>query len=98
MALSSSQRRYLRGLCHHLQPIIQLGANGASEAVTKELDKALDHHELIKVKLSGGDREERRQQVDTLLEATGAELVQSIGHTASVFRRNPDAPRLALPR
>ena len=97
-ALSNTQRRYLRGLCHHLHPVIMLGAKGITEAVIEELRKALAHHELVKIKLSGGDRDERRQQIQALTEATGAELVQEIGHTASVFLRNEDEPKLALPR
>lgn len=96
--LSASQRRYLRGLCHSLRPVILLGAKGVSDAVIKELELALDQHELVKIKLSGGDRDQRQQQIDALTEATGAQMVQQIGHTASVFRRNEDEPKLALPR
>ena len=97
-ALSAGQRRYLRGLCHALHPVILLGAKGVTDTLTRELGIALDHHELVKIKLSGGDKTERQQQLDALLEATGAQVVQQIGHTASVFRRNPDEPKLALPR
>ena len=60
MALSPSQRRYLRSLAHDLSPVILLGAKGATDAVVKELDLALTHHELVKVKLSGGDKEVRQ--------------------------------------
>ncbi|MBB6183447.1 YhbY family RNA-binding protein [Oleiagrimonas soli] len=97
-ALSASQRRYLRGLCHNLHPVILLGAKGVTEAVIKELKLALDRHELVKIKLSGGDKDERRAQIAELTEATGAEVVQEIGHTASMFLRNEDEPKLALPR
>jgi RNA-binding protein len=98
MAISPSQRRYLRSLAHDLHPVILLGAKGATEAVVKELDLALSHHELVKVKLSGGDKDERDAQIDTLLKGTGAESVQQIGHIVVLFRRNEDDPRLALPR
>ena len=98
MAISPSQRRYLRSLAHDLHAVILLGAKGATEAVVKELDLALSHHELVKVKLSGGDKDERQAQVDTLIDGTGAESVQQIGHTLVLFRRNEDDPRLALPR
>jgi len=96
--LTQTQRRYLRGMCHDLKPVVMLGNKGVTEAVKTELGSTLDHHELVKVKLSGGDRDERQQQIDALLEATGAELVQQIGHVVSLFRRNVDKPRLALPR
>jgi len=98
MALSPSQRRYLRSLAHDLNPVILLGAKGATEAVLKELDLALSHHELVKVKLSGGDKDERQGQIDFLTEGTGAENVQQIGHVVVLFRRNEDEPKLALPR
>jgi len=98
MALSPSQRRYLRSLAHDLHPVILLGAKGATEAVVKELDLALSHHELVKVKLSGGDKEERQQQIDFLTDGTKSENVQQIGHIVVLFRRNEDEPKLALPR
>ncbi|UGB39431.1 ribosome assembly RNA-binding protein YhbY [Frateuria soli] len=98
MPISPSQRRYLRSLAHDLHPVILLGAKGATPAVVKELDLALSHHELVKVKLSGGDKEEREAQIGYLTEGTGAESVQQIGHTFTLFRRNEDEPKLALPR
>jgi RNA-binding protein len=98
MALSPSQRRYLRSLAHDLSPVILLGAKGATDAVLKELDLALSHHELVKVKLSGGDKDEREQQIEFLSQGTRAESVQQIGHIVVLFRRNEDEPKLALPR
>lgn len=98
MALSPSQQRYLRSLAHDLSPVILLGAKGATEAVLKELDLALTHHELVKVKLSGGDKDERQAQIDFLAGGTKAESVQQIGHVVVLFRRNADDPKLALPR
>lgn len=95
--LTPTQRRYLRGLCHDLRPLVLLGNKGVTPQVELELGQTLAHHELVKVRLSGGDRAQRQQQIDALLAATGAELVQQIGHVASLFRRNPDQPRLALP-
>lgn len=98
MAISPLQKRYLRSLAHDLHPVVLLGAKGATEAVVKELDLALAHHELVKVKLSGSDKKEREQQIHALLEGTGAQNVQQIGRTAVLFRRNETDPRLALPR
>ena len=98
MALSSSQIRYLRSLAHDLSPVVLLGNKGATAAVVKELDQALGIHELVKVKLSGGDKAERDAQIDFLAGGTGAENVQQIGHVVVLFRRNEDEPKLALPR
>ena len=98
MALSPSQIRYLRSLAHDLSPVVLLGNKGASEAVVKELGLALDIHELVKVKLSGGDKDERQTQIDVLAAGTGAEKVHQIGHVVVLFRRNTDEPKIALPR
>lgn len=96
--LTDTQRRYLRSQCHHLKPVILLGNKGVTDGVLAELDSTLDHHELVKIKLSGGDRDSRQQQLDALLASSHAELVHQIGHVVSVFRRNDEQPRLALPR
>ena len=96
--LSPTQRRYLRSLAHDLRPVILLGNKGATEAVAKELGQALDIHELVKVKLSGGDKDERQAQIAFLAGQTGAENVQEIGHIVVLFRRNEQDPKLALPR
>jgi len=98
MALSSSQIRYLRSLAHDLNPVIMLGNKGATEAVAKELGLALSQHELVKVKLSGGDKDERAAQIAMLTEGTQAETIHQIGHVVVLFRRNIDEPKIALPR
>jgi len=98
MALTNSQIRYLRGLAHDLSPVILVGNKGITPALVKEFDAALDQHELVKVKIAGDDRQARKQQIDELAGQGGAEVVQRIGHVASYFRRNEDAPKIALPR
>lgn len=98
MALSSSQIRYLRSLAHDLSAVVLLGNKGATEAVVKELNQALDIHELVKVKLSGGDKDERQAQIDVLTGGTAAEQIHQIGHVVVLFRRNADEPKIALPR
>jgi RNA-binding protein len=98
MALSSSQNRYLRSLAHDLSPVVLLGNKGATAAVVKELGQALDIHELVKVKLSGGDKDERQAQIDFLIAGTAAEQIHQIGHVVVLFRRNTDEPKIALPR
>lgn len=96
MPLTRSQHRYLREQAHALKPVVMLGGKGVTPAVLGELDVALDHHELVKLRLSG-DRDERERQLAALLEQSKAELVQQIGHVASLYRANPERPRLALP-
>src|SRR3954451_13436290 len=85
MSLTNTQKRYLRGLAHTLKPVIQTGNKGLTPALIQEFSGALDHHELVKVKLGSDDRNERVEQIDTLEKAVGAELVQSIGKVASFY-------------
>lgn len=98
MPLSAFQKRYLRGLAHTLDPVVLLGQKGVTQAVIAELGLALDHHELVKVKLSGGDREERAAQIEALCTPLDAEVVQTIGRTATLWRRNVGEPKLPLPK
>lgn len=87
MSLSSAQRREYRAIAHNLKPIIIIGDKGLSEGLMQELDRALDDHELIKVKVASNDREARGEVVDELCRQSGAELVQTIGKIAIVMRR-----------
>ena len=98
MSLTSSQIRYLRSLAHDLSPVVLLGNKGATAAVVKELGQALDIHELVKVKLSGGDKDDRSAQIGVLTGGTQSESIHQIGHVVVLFRRNIDEPKIALPR
>lgn len=97
MPLTTSQKKYLRGLTHDLQPVVMVADKGLSENVLAEIEQALEHHELIKVKLRG-DREQRAEWIENLLKSTKSELVHSIGQVACLYRRHPDKPKIALPR
>jgi len=96
MSLSDSQKRHLRGLGHHLKPVVRIGQHGLKESIFTELELALDVHELIKVKVVA-DRDERKELIASICQKTGAELIQSIGQVAIVFRRNKEKPKIALP-
>jgi RNA-binding protein len=98
LKLNKSQIRHLRSRAHALKPVVMIGQHGLRESVLEELGVALDHHELIKVKVSVGDRDQRDAVIDTLLARTGAELVQRIGNMAVLFRRNAEKPKVELPR
>lgn len=69
---------------------MSVGAAGASDALVAELERALDDHELVKLRLAAGDRDERSKLVETLCRRTGAELVQRIGHTATIYRQRSE--------
>jgi len=94
--LTARQKSHLKSLCHSLKPVVIVGQKGLQENVLNEIELALDHHELIKIKL-GADRETHKQFISDIGARTGAELVQSIGQTASFYRRNSEAPVIRLP-
>ena len=97
MTLSEPQKQYLRGLGHHLKPVIVVGAGGLSEAVIKEFESTINHHELIKVRVRSGDRDSRDDMIQKMCDQETM-LVARIGNVALLFRRNTDKPRINLPR
>lgn len=96
MVLTKTQTKHLRNLAHHLKPIISIGQNGITDNVLNELEIALNHHELVKIKLGAGDRDDRQLMIKQLSTDTGAELIQAIGKTLTLFRRNPEKPKIQL--
>jgi RNA-binding protein len=95
--LTEKQRRHLRGLGHSLKPIIFIGKAGMSAGVIAETAQALQDHELIKVRVTGMERDERDEALDTLAQKTGSEIVGRIGHVATLYRRNPERQRIVIP-
>lgn len=100
VTLTGHQRTYLRGLGQGLKPIVMVGKEGASAAVLKELNIALDREELIKIRLPAIDRDERETLVNTLCKESGAHLCGVLGHTATLFKRQADPlkRKIRLPR
>lgn len=96
--LSNAQVRFLRGMAHELKPLMQIGNKGLTEAFTAELDAALEHHELVKVKVGGDDREARDATIQALADELHATLVQRIGHTAVLYRAAKEKRNIVLPR
>ena len=83
MSLTNERKKYLRQLGHSLKPVVTVASKGVSETVLKELNRALEDHELIKVKLSV---EDKSAAIKTVCDSANAELVQSIGHVLLIFR------------
>ena len=96
MSLSNRQLRHLRGLTHHLKPVVMVGDKGLSENVMTEIETALNYHELIKIKLRS-DRETRSTWIDQIVHNFGAESVHTIGQVACFYRRNTKKPVIELP-
>lgn len=96
MSLTNNQKRQLKGRAHHLKPVVMIGQHGLTENVLNEIEIALEAHELIKIRVSGADRDERKAMQEKISKQSGAELVQSIGHTAVYYRRHPERPKIEL--
>lgn len=88
--------KQLRAIGHKLKPVVTVAGNGLSETVVAEIDRALEQHELIKIKLAVGSREAKATISAELCERASAEIVQSIGNIVLVVRRakKPD-PKLS---
>lgn len=96
MSLNTRQRKYLRGLSHALQPVVMVADKGLTDNVMAEIESALDHHELVKIRLRV-DRDARAALAEEILQRCRAERVHAIGQVVSYFRRNPEKAVIALP-
>ena len=97
MSLSTKQNQYLRGLAHRLKPVIIIGNAGLTEAVMEEIKLAIEHHELIKVKIHADDRETRKEFCENIITECSCHHVQSIGHVA-VFFKSGKNNKITIPR
>ncbi len=88
--MNAAFKKELKAMAHHLKPVILLGAKGLTEAVIAETEQALVAHELIKVKINGAEREDRLAMGEELCQRLGADLVQMIGNTLVVYRKNQE--------
>lgn len=89
MSLTNADKKQYRAIAHNLNPIIIVGENGLSEALMEELNRALNDHELIKVKIAVGERDTRAELIQMMCEQAPAELVQTIGKIAVILRKSP---------
>jgi RNA-binding protein len=97
MSLAENQLRFLRGKAHPLKPLILIGQHGLTDAVCAETDRTLADHELIKVRVRGSERAQRDLLLAELATRTHSELVQRIGHVATLYRARTPLPGLVLP-
>lgn len=87
-ALRNDERKRLRGIGHHLEPVVMIGEKGLTDAVLAEVERALTDHELIKLKING-EREQRQQIVTQLVATSQATVVQQVGKILLILRKNP---------
>jgi len=98
MGITKTQQKFLRSKSHHLKPVLWIGQNGLTDSVTAEIETALDHHELIKIKLRVGDKALRNKTIAEICRATRSTQVQSIGNIVSIYRRNDKQAVIVLPK
>ncbi len=93
MPLSADRKKQYRSIGHKLKPVVTVAGNGLSDNVIDELNRALNDHELLKVKLVIADRDLRAQVISEMCQSVNAELVQQIGKVALLFReaKRPNA-------
>ena len=89
VSLTSRERASLKARAHALEPIVQIGHAGITDAVVEETDRALTAHELIKVRLGAADRVERQAWAQALGARTDAAFVQSVGKVLVLWRPLP---------
>jgi len=94
--LTSKQRAYLRKIGHQMDPIVQIGKGGVTEAVIKQVDEALEARELIKARVLQSCSDSIEVVKDRLVSATGADVVQSIGNILLLYRRSSEHPVIEL--
>jgi RNA-binding protein len=95
MSLNNQQIRKLRALAHHLKPVIMVGDKGITENLLKELHRALETHELLKVTIAGADKATRLEMTQALCEASQAEIVQIIGRISILYRKSKE-PKIQI--
>jgi RNA-binding protein len=95
-SLTPAQRQFLKGLAHARQPVVMIGNQGLTAAVLKEIELALNAHELIKIKTASDEADTRRAWLEEICTATGAAHVQQIGKVLVIYRAAAK-PVIALP-
>ena len=101
ITLNGKQKKHLRGLAHHLEPVVYVGREGLSESLVRSIMDALNTRELIKIKLGQNCEVPKKEAATSLAELTGAALVQLIGKTIILYMPNKDLKpdqRIFLPR
>jgi RNA-binding protein len=95
--IKGTHKKYLRGLAHHLKPVVMIGRNGLTPAVLKSVESALDDHELIKVQFIDFKEKQMKTEISAEIEtAAGCTLAGMIGHKAVFYRQHPDPEKRTI--
>ena len=101
MSLNAAKKKHFRTIGHNLKPVVMVADQGLTEGVVNETLRALNDHELIKVKFTIGDREAKQSLIVELTQQTNSEVVQTIGKIALIYKAakkpNPQLSNLLRP-
>ncbi|MWV45341.1 ribosome assembly RNA-binding protein YhbY [Paenibacillus sp. HJL G12] len=95
--LTGKQKRYLRSLAHHLDPIFQVGKGGTNDQLVRHINDAIEKRELMKISILNNCLEDKNEIAEELAEKANAELVQIIGSTIILYKESKDHKQIELP-
>jgi RNA-binding protein len=96
MNFTEKQKQSLRRQGHGLRVLVQTGQHGLTPAVINQIKEALHDHELIKVRVLAGDREEKKEMIEAIVSETESTLIQSVGHMILLYKLNPKRNRISF--
>lgn len=96
--LTGKQKRYLRSLAHHLQPIFQVGKGGTNEHLIRHIEEAIEKRELLKLSVLNNCAEDAKDIAEEVAKASKTELVQVIGSTIILYKESKDYKNIELPK
>ncbi len=94
MKLTKEHIHALKGLAHPMKPVLIMGEKGVTESFLAEAERAIEYHELIKIRISGDDREAKKAIAAEITTALNAVMIQHIGNVITLFKRNHEAPKI----
>ena len=95
--LTGKQKRHLRSLAHHLNPIFQVGKGGVNDQLIRHIDEAIETRELIKISILNNNMDDRDEVARDLAEGSNSELVQVIGKTIVLYKESREHKQIELP-
>ena len=95
--LTGKQKRYLRSLAHHLDPVFQVGKNGTNDHLIRHIEEAIEKRELMKITVLNTCLEDRNEIAAELAKASGSEVVQVIGKVIVLYKESKDNKQIELP-
>jgi len=96
--LTGKQKRYLRSMAHHLDPVFQVGKGGVNEHLIRHIEEAIEKRELMKISVLNNNADDPKEIGSELAEQSGSELVQVIGKTIILYKESRDNKTIDLPR